>query len=259
MKKRFIFVGVFILLCLLGGCIPTTPLTDEEMDVVAEYAASLLLKYDEKYATPLFYEQELEGRLTPTPTPVSTPVPEKPLVTPTPTPGAENSATNNNGSQVAPTATPTVTPTPTPTPAMYNEAETSRQLTDIIAVKDITVTCDGYELKKSVQSTEYFSLVAKEGRQYAVVNFLLYNNTAKDIVFDASENGLEYSIDINTGTVSRVSLSMLENDLQYMAINVPAKGTAPAVLVFEIADEEITTMHLIIENESEDTVFAKLK
>ena len=76
---------------------------------------------------------------------------------------------------------------------------------------------------------------------------------------DASEKELEYAVDINTSTISRVSLSMLENDMQYMKIPVPAGGTAEAVLVFEIADEEINTMHLIIENASGDVVFAKLK
>ena len=47
--------------------------------------------------------------------------------------------------------------------------------------------------------------------------------------------------------------------MQYMEIPVPAGGTAEAVLVFEVADEEINTMHLIIENSSEEAVFAKLK
>jgi len=250
-KKRFLLVGLSLALCSLCGCLEATPLTDGEMDVVAEYAASLLLKYDKNFDTPLYDAMEREARLTPTPTP--TPIPAEP--TPTPVADSNDSAGTTGGAQEAPTATAT----PTPTPPMYNAEETSRQLTELIAVENITVSCTGYELMKSVQSTEYFSLVAKEGRQYAVVRFLLQNTTAEDLVFDASEKGLEYSIDINTGTVSRVSLSMLENDLQYMEIPVPANGTAEAVLVFEIAEEEINTIHLIVENESDETVFAKLK
>lgn len=252
MKKRFLLVVLSLLLCMLCGCLEATPLTDNEMDAVAEYAASLLLKFDKNYKTPLYYAQEREVRLTPTPTP--TPKPVNP--TPTPIPGAGNSAGGTNSPAVS--QTPTATPTPTP-PPMHNAEETTRQLTELIAVENITVTCTGYELMKSVQSTEYFSLVAKDGRQYAVVKFLLTNMTAEDVVFDASEKGLEYSIDINTSTVSRVSLSMLENDLQYMEIPVPANGTAEAVLVFEIEETEINTIHLIVENESDETVFAKLK
>lgn len=255
MKKRILIVGASVMLCLFGGCLTATPLTDEEMDVVAEYAASLLLKYDKKYDTPLYYSEEREERLTPTP--VATPTPGSSSVpgssAATPSTQVDSSDNKNNPSAGGSTVTPTLTP------VMYNAAETSRQLTEILAVDGITVTCEGYKLLKSVQSTEYFSLIAKEGRQYAVVSFLLHNNTNKDLVFDASGNGLEYSIDINTNSSSRVSLSMLENDLQYMEIPVPANGTAEAVLVFEIADTEIDTIHLIVENESDDTVFAKLK
>ena len=58
MKKRMILAGVAVMLCMMCGCLKDTPLTDEEMDIVAEYAASLLLKYDNKYSTPLYYENE---------------------------------------------------------------------------------------------------------------------------------------------------------------------------------------------------------
>lgn len=254
MKKRIILVVLSAMLCLLCGCLEDTPLTDEEMDIVAEYAASLLLKYDSKYSTPLYYENERTDRLTPTPFPT-----EKPAASPVP--AATTAPTNAPGKPQPDTPAATVAPdaTATPTPVPYNHEETTKQLTEIFATENITVTCEKYELMKSVQSTEYFSLVAKEGRQYAVVTFTLHNGTDRDLVFDASEKGLEYSMDININTQFRVSLSMLENDLQYMPITVPARGTAEAVLVFEIEAGNPETIHLIIEDENAGTVFVKLK
>lgn len=247
MKKRILLAGISALLCLFGGCLEATPLTDKEMDAVATYAADLLLKHDKHYETPLYYAEELETRLTPTPTPT-------PKLTATPTPKAEGEQTSQGGSGGG--VALEITPTPA---AFYDQEETTRQLTEMIAVDDITVICKDWEPMKSVQSTEYFNLVAKEGRQYIVVRFLLENNTDKDLVFDASEKGLEYSIDINTKNKSRVSLSMLENDMQYMEIPVPANGTAEAVLVFEVAEEEMETIHLIVEDNEDNTVFVKLK
>ena len=254
MKKRILLVGLSLMLCMLAGCLEATPLTDAEMDVAAEYAASLLLKYDKHYDTPLYYAEEREVRLTPTPTP--TPKPQKPTVTPTPV--AENNTPSGTGSGEEAKATATPIPTATPAP-LFNQAETTKQLTDLLAVEDITVSCDGCKLMGSVVSNNYFSLQAKEGRQYAVVSFTLTNNSGNDIVFDASDRGLEYSIDVNTKDKSRVSLSLLENDLQYMEIPVPANGTAEAVLVFEIADTEINTLHLIIVDKEDNTVFVKLQ
>ena len=220
------------------------------MDVVAEYAAGLLLKYDKNYSTPLYYSdslEDMEQQLTPTPTPT-----EVPPATPTPVGGPAGSA--GSSQQKA-----EVTSIPTPTPPMLNDPETSKQLTEIIAVENITLTCEKFYPAESVVSNEYFTLKAKDGRQYAVVEFKLHNNTEQEILFDASEKGLEYSIDINTGTISRVSLSMLENDLQYMPITVPANGCADAVLVFEIADTDINTAHLIIEDDKDNVVFIKLQ
>ena len=253
MKKRILLAGLSLMLCMLAGCLEATPLNDAEMDAAAEYAASLLLKYDKRYETPLYYAEEREVRLTPTPTP--TPKPKNPTATPTPVAESSNPS-GNNAAGGASAATPVPTATPVP---LYNQAETTKQLTQLIAVEDITISCNGCELMESVVSNNYFSLQAKEGRQYAVVSFTLTNNSNRDINFDASGKGLEYSIDVNTKDKSRVSLSLLENDLQYMEILVPASGSAEAVLVFEIADTEINTLHLIIEDKEDNTVFVKLQ
>ncbi|MBP3609848.1 MAG: hypothetical protein J6J42_05865 [Lachnospiraceae bacterium] len=244
MKKRICIVGMSMLLCMMCGCLQSTPLTDEELDVVAEYAANLLLKYDVNYDSPLYYVEEMTELLSPTPTPT-------PVVTPVPD-GAE-SGMQGNGSSVVPGGTD-----PEVTIGSINDAETNKQLTQVIAEENFSITCENFELMDAVESNDYFSLVAKEGRQYAVVTFRLHNNTEQDQIFDASENGLEYLLDINVGTVSRVSLSMLENDMQYMPITVPAKGEAEAVLVFEIGTEEINTAHLMISNKAEETVFIKV-
>lgn len=255
MKKRILLTGLSLMLCVLAGCLEATPLNDEEMDVVAEYAASLLLKYDKHYETPLYYQEEREVRLTPTPTP--TPKPKKPTATPTPVADNGNSSEETNGDK---TPEVTATPVPTVTPApLFDHAETTRCLTELIAEENVTVSCTGCELMESVVSNDYFSLQAKEGRQYAVVYFTLTNNSDQDIVFDASGKGLEYSIDVNTKEKSRVSLSLLENDLQYMEIPIPASGNSEAVLVFEIADKEINTLHLIIEDKEDNVVFVKLQ
>lgn len=251
MKKRILLVVLSLALCMLAGCLEATPLNDGEMDVVAEYAASLLLKYDKHYDTPLYYAEEREVRLTPTPTP--TPKPKNP--TATPTPAAEHNNPSGNGSGEAAAG---ATPTPTPAP-LYNQEETTNQLTELMAAEDITVSCIGCELMDSVVSNDYFSLQAKEGSQYAVVTFILKNNSDRDIVFDASGRGLEYAMDVNINTTFRASLSLLENDLQYMEIPVPAAKTAEAVLVFEIADTEINTLHLIIQDKDDNTVFVKLQ
>lgn len=247
MKKRICIIGMSVLLCMMCGCLQSTPLTDAEMDVVAEYAANLLLKYDTNYDSPLYYVEEMTELLSPTPIP--TPIPE----------GGETNP-SGNGSGVIPDQNGSGESAGSDvTVGAMNDEETSKQLTKVIAEENFSITCEKFELMDSVENNNYFSLVAKEGKQYAVVTFKLHNNTEEEQLFDALGNNLEYMLDINVGTVYRVSLSMLENDMQYMPITVPAKGEAEAMLVFEIGTEEIKTAHLIVANEADETVFIKLQ
>lgn len=234
MRKRILIVGMSVMLCMLCGCLQNTPLTDAEMDAVAEYAAMLLLSHDSNYESVLWYGEDLD------------------------TVGPENSDTENVQNNTQSNVQQPENSTGGPIPGL-NDMSTNEQLTSIVAVENFSVTYEKFELKDAVVSNDYFTLSAKDGRQYAVVTFRLYNNTDSEQVFDASKNGLEYSIDINTGSVSKVSMSMLQNDLQYMPITVPAKGTAEAVLVFEIAKTDIKTAHLIIESRYNDCVIIKMQ
>ena len=239
------------MLCLMGGCLQETPLTDHEMDVVAEYAADMLLRYDaNNISQNVFYDEEkMEALVNPT----STPTPE-PTATPTPIPDKEQSSSGGAGGFAGEEAMPTVTPIP------ENSEETNVQLTAVLGAQEgIRISYKGYEITDNVVSSNYLSLSAKEGRTYVVVSLEVHNDTDQELVFNASESKMEYLLDVNLGTVSKSALAMLENGLQYFPITVPAEGVTDAVLVFDIADVEISTAHLIIRNENDETVFVKLK
>lgn len=229
MKKIVLSVVAIICCIMLGGCIPNTPLTDAEMDAVAEYAAELLLRHDEKFNSVLLVSKDAWDQ-------------------PEPTPGV---ATGTE-------------PTPTPSGAIAIpevSEEIHRQLTQVLGVKgEFSVTCDYYELLEEVSHNEYFSLSAKEGRQYVVLHFTITNLTDEEKVFDASEQKLECAVDVNLGTISKASLSMLENDLRYMPITVAANSSADAVLVFEISSKtEISSVNFSMMNKENASVFIKLK
>ncbi|MBE5950371.1 MAG: hypothetical protein E7260_02115 [Lachnospiraceae bacterium] len=254
--KRIVGLAVILLLCtLLGGCLETPPLTDAEMDMVAEYAAGMLLKYDKNYRSPLLEKEEVnlwnEENVTPTPFPTDSAEEQ----------GKNPAPTNAPAEEGTPTPVPTQTAvSPTLTPLFGGSEESNLQLTQVVGVEGFKVSYESYETVQEVVRNEYFYLAAKDGRQYMVLHFMLTNTTGESKVFDASKQKLECSVDINLGTVSRLSISMLENDLQYMPIEVPANSSVPAVLVFEIsAKEEIDTAHLIMMNKDNDAVFIKLK
>lgn len=251
--RKIMKIAVVVFLCtMMCGCLETPPLTDEEMDIVAEYAAELLLKYDKNYTSSLLSKEDMEedvwGEALETPA-APTPVPENP----TDVPG------NADGLTPAPTE-PIEEPGVTPLPG--DAEETTAQLTKVTATEGIKVSCDSFEVRSEVVRNEYFFLEAKNGKEYLILNFRLENTTDRPLVFNASEQKLECSLDINTGTVYKLSISMLENDLQYMPIEVPAGETVDAVLVFEITSREkepIETASFVMMNKNDDAVFVKLQ
>lgn len=247
MKKIGYVAVLFMALCMMGGCLKDVPLTDREMDIVAEYAARALLGTIPPNTISDYEPLLPEEVVAPTPTPTPTPVPE---VTPEPTNGA---ARPTGG-------TPQLTPTPVP----ENSEATNEQLTEVIGADGFAFSyAEGsYQLMPSVEEGDYFSLDPKKGRQYLIVSFTATNTTDESIALYTMEKQLRCEVDINLGTVSRASLSMLKNDLQYMngSETVPAGGSLETVLVFEIsALEEINTAHIRITNQKDEVVIIKLK
>ena len=247
MRKKIQIVGVSLMMGMMCGCLEEVPLTDTELDVVAEYAADVLLDSDDKFNSALLSKIEVEQLLTPTPTPT-------PTLTPVPTPTSITQSSDNKGS-----ASQGQTTVPTITPLAGDSEETKEQLTQLVGQEGFRLSYQGYDIEDSIISNEYYRLEAKDGKQYIVVEFGVENQTDKELVFDASDKKLTCTLAINTDNRYRASLSMLENDLQYMPITVPAKATKQAVIIFEVNKEEIDTINLILENENDNVVFIKMK
>lgn len=250
MKKAGILVVLLTVVCLMGGCLEETPLTDAELDVVAEYAAGLLLKYDKNYEPYLLAAEQL----TPTPTEAPEVTPEAPI---TGTPDVDNPGTQT-----------TITPEPTPTPTAIpeNGEATNEQLTKVFGVENLSLSYDTYDLCESYNSNEYYNLGAKEGREYLVVYFLLENTSEEDQELSLSDEKYFYSLYLNATDLYRPTFTMELNDIHFLGTkDVPfvlkAGETFEAVLIFDIPNNKTVDMaHLTIMNyETDETVFIRLK
>ena len=242
MRKKIQIVGVSLMMGMLCGCLQEVPLTDKEMNAVAEYAAGVLLENDDSiYTSALLSKTVMEELLTPTPT--ATPVP-----TPTSIVNNQSGTTSQGQGSLA-----TITPLP------GDSEETIEQLTQLIGQEGVQLSYQGYVLQDSIVSNEYLNMEAEEGNQYVIAQFQIENLTEKELVFDASNKNLSCILAINVDNRYRAALSMLENNLQYMPITVPAKQTKSAVLVFEVKKQEMDTINLILRNNTDNVVFIKMK
>ena len=228
--KRF---GLIIIICFmlsLTGCIQEYSAAEQQNDAVAEYMAGLLLKYDEDYEQGLTPMNEI---------PVENTTTDMGTDTPTPTIAPEDDSTiNSDGKEVV--------------------TQKEYTLTEVIGEKDFDIQFKGYQITETypedIEST-YFSLTPREGNQLLVTSFSVLNNTDSEKTLNLSKAKIIYQLDINVGTVYKPSLTLLENDLQYIDMAIKGGKTKTVLLIFEVSkDKDITEINLIISKDNKSEI-----
>lgn len=258
---RRIFAGFLSAACLimtLGGCYEPMDLTDQEMDMIAEYAAGVLVKYgtatDEALMNP--YEQASAAALTITPTPK---VP-KLTATPAPTKGADNSG------DAELTKAPQATKAPTATPVADNTEVTMQDLTKLLGKDGFSFRYTGYSITSLYQGEGNLFAAANEGKMLVVLEFEITNekNTAAKLEMNKGA-AKDYSFTLRVGkSTVKPTLTLLKEDL-YTSFEAMIDGGKKykGVLVFECAEKDTEgAMNLTVLKEKDgkdDSVIVKIK
>lgn len=228
--KFKIFLAVTGLsMLLLTGCASSISLTDNESDVVAEYIAGLMFKYDKNYEEALILPEESEEEVV--------------KATPTPTQGAisdsDKVTTSQNSNHDA-------------------NLQAVSDFTEVIGVKNLKIEYSGYEVKDSI-SDDYFNIESGKEKNLVIVKFKLINTSSKDIPLNLTKSNISYQLDINTGNFQKPLLTFLDNDLRLIDTTVKANSTLDTVLVFDVSDNvDLNVVNVIISN-LQKTAIIKLK
>ncbi len=227
MKRLFVII-ISISVLLLTGCIKEYPLSEVQTDAVAEYMAGRLLMEDKNYlASLLTYEEIIEF---------------------------EDNIQEDN-----------LVPKPTKAPDVVNDNEDNAPIKDVnytlsevIGVPNFDILYSSYKLVDTYPEDEsnlVFSLDPRPGHQLLVLNFTIENITDKNDVIDLSLSTIQYQLDINVGSIYKPQLALLENNLQYINLNLKAGEKIPAVLIFEVArDIDLSDIKLIISKDSRSEI-----
>ena len=87
------------------------------------------------------------------------------------------------------------------------------------------------------------------------MDFLIENITNEEQTIDLSKSIIQYQLDINTGTIYKPELALLENNLQYINMKVKPGDKIPAVLIFEVSkDIDMSKINLIISQGSKSKI-----
>ena len=230
MKNKIFLAVIGLIMLVLTGCASSISLTDNESDLVAEYIAGLMFKYDKNYEETLILpEEETEEvvvSVSPTPTPVSTNDSNK---------GAASQNENKDGN-----------------------VQANADFTEVIGVKDLEIEYGGYEVKDSL-SDNYFNIESGEGKDLVIVKFKLKNTSDQDIKLNLTKSNILYQLDINTGNIQKPLLTFLDNDLRMIDTIIKAKSTFDTVLVFNVSEKVNLDVVNVIISHSHKTAIIKLK
>ncbi|HHT87401.1 MAG TPA: DUF4352 domain-containing protein [Clostridiales bacterium] len=227
--KRLLIVLICVMGVVLTGCMKEYPLTEAQTDIVAEYMASCLLKNDKKYTPTLIsYEEIFDYKQIP-----SEEIPSEEVTEPEAEPTNIPKTNDNNEDDIHPAEEP---------------KDMQYSLSEVIGDPSFDIQYTSYQLAETYPEDNtnlVFSIDPRVGYQLLVINFTVENITDLDQNIDLDMAEIQYQLDTNIGTVYKPSFALLENNLQYIKMNIRAGEKIPAVLIYEVPkDTDLSYINL---------------
>lgn len=232
MKKRVIGGLAVISSALIAtGCGNSIPeMTEEQQELVVEYAAGVVLKHDKNY----------EGKL------VELTLEENGVM-------EEGETTAVPASEEAPETAESEVDDVTVIDNTENLEEITYTIESFLQLDSVNITYMGYEISDFYPSeTEgddiYFIMNATDGNKLLVLKFLTENVSDRDVELNIADSNARFRIDVD-GVEKNALTTMLLNDLAYYQGTLAAGESTELVLICEVSDaqaQEISSLSLIV-------------
>ena len=253
MKRKFVLCSILISMgLLLTGCTNAfdhmPDLTEEESRLIAEYAASIMIKHD-KYAGRLVSDAEIAA---------ADERAERLRNSAEQYAAAQEEETDEDGTEQKPEGGSEAS---AQTPA----EEPFAGIAQFCGLEGFEITyvgytvCDFYPPEDSEELV--FAMDASPGNKLLVLQFMVENQTAEDRELDMLSRNIRFRIAVNDEGAQTVLSTLLLDDMASYKGIVPAGTASMMVLVREIPEAEagaVSTISLSMrgENGSAETVLA---
>lgn len=230
-----------VLLCsvaaafVMTGCGEMPELTQEESELISEYAVGVLLKYDTAY------NNRLVDTPADDPAEEETELPEEENPEEEPEPEMEEPAEVVDVSQDEEEAQPMVS-----------------SVEEYYGIPNVMISYTGYELTDSYPPSEegavpVFSMDASAGTQLLVLKFNVQNTSGQDQQMNMLGYGATFRVSVN-GEASKGALAtMLVNDMQTYDDVIPANTSVEMVSIVEVPQgTNVGSIEFILRGNGED-------
>lgn len=239
LKRILVITLVGFSAFVFTGCGKVQDLTEEETQLIAEYSAGLLLKYDQKYVDRIDEgeKQALEMASEDTQQ-VTTETVTTEATTEAPKQGVDISGGVDKDNI---------------SPEELAGAGQESDIAKIAGVSGVTITYDSYEITDhypdSGEMEQLMNLQASEGYKLLVLRFKVTGIAEGMVDLSLADKELEYRIVCNGTKAAVPMLTILPDDLGTLTTSVDNGQEQEAVLVFQVSDsieEQLESIELFI-------------
>ncbi len=219
MKKVSMLLGSLAVTLLMTGCGEMPNLTQDETELISEYAVGVLLKYDTAHGRRLVDTSGYELA-------VEEPEPEEPVAEP------EEPAEEEQQEPEEPVVMD----------VSRDEEETQPAITSVeqyYGIPNIAISYQGCEIADSYpptgeDDTLFFSMDATPGQQLLVLKFNAQNLSGEDQALNMLGYGATFRVSVNGEPSKGALATMLVNDMQTYNSVIPANTSAELVSIVEV-------------------------
>ena len=241
MRRGCTFLCGIAAAILMTGCGAAMPdLTQEETDLISEYAVGVLLKYDKNHSSRLVDIKDYEET-----------VPEE----------EQNESEEEQTPEVDQESTAETSADDTEVVDVSQDEEVAAvpaTIEEYYGIQGFTFLYGGYELAQSYPSgTEsedlFFTMDATPGTQLLVLQFTAANTTAADQTLNMLGYGARFRVSVNGEASQGALATMLLNDMQTYDDVVPAGGSVELVSIIEVPTSiNIDTIDFVLRGNEEN-------
>lgn len=219
MKKLSVFLGIMTAALLMTGCGVMPNLTQDETELISEYAVGVLLKYDKAHGRRLV---DTSGYELPTEEPEVEEPAKEPIQEEEPEPEIEEPVEVVDVSQDVEETQPTAS-----------------SVEQYYGIPNIMITYQGCEIADSYPpagegETLFFSMDATQGKQLLVLKFNAQNLTGEDQMMNMLGYGATFRVSVNGEPSKGALATMLVNDMQTYNSVIPASSSVDLVSIVEV-------------------------
>lgn len=246
-NKRAIAILLAIVVTIqITGCglVSVNHVSEEDEKLVAEYAAGLLLKYENGHSYGLTKVKDNEP-LEPEPEIIN----EEPVYEETVVPEPETSVSDIPDHIFVESDEPET--------VVSENITDNRSIADAMGIQGFDISYAGYEICDAYPENEqdmYFALTAADEMELIVLHYNVTNTSGEDAEFNTLYNTTKVRLILNGTDRINQQMTMLLNDLKSFEEVIGSGTTVDSVVIFEVEKNyPISTMDLLLIGDDEYT------